>query len=130
MPPSANTLVLVDVPGLIGSPVGQKAGWAVKVGERFRDGSGVLPPGAERVLIAGQANLQAGGWVWKAAVVATAAAPPLADVAARERGEPDEVAGVAVVHSPRGAVLRRPGPEPLARLPPGQPPGTGRLGSS
>jgi hypothetical protein len=110
VPPSANTLVLVDVAGLTGSAVGKKAGWAVKVGERYRDGSGVLPPGAERVLIAGQVDLQAGDWEWKAAVADTASAPALADVAARERGEPDEVAGLAVVHSPRGAYFAAPAP--------------------
>jgi len=108
VPPTANTLVLVDVAGLTGSPVGQKAGWAVKVDERYRDGSGVLPPGAERVLIAGQVNLQAGHRVWKAAVVDAPSPPPLADVAARERGEPDEVAGLAVVHSPRGVYFASP----------------------
>jgi hypothetical protein len=110
VPPSANTLVLVDVAGLTGSPVGQKSGWAVKVNERYRDGSGVLPPGAERVLIAGQANLQTGVWVWKAAVVDTASAPSLTDVAAREQGEPDEVAGLTVVHSPRGVYFAAPAP--------------------
>src|SRR5262249_26070171 len=103
VPPTANILVMVDVKGLTSSPIGEKAGWTAKVEERFRSGVGVLPPGAERLLIAGQLNLAGGGWVWKAAVVHRPSIPPLKDIAAHEGGELDEVAGTPVVHSPRGA---------------------------
>jgi hypothetical protein len=108
VPPTANVLVLLDVKALADSPVGKKAGWGEKIDERYRSGAGVMPPGSERILIAAQADFAGGGRLWQAAVVQAPAAPTLKDLADREQAEPNEVGGLPVVLSRRGAYFAAP----------------------
>lgn len=103
VPPTANVFALFDVKELLASPIGQKAGWIQKTDENYRAGVGIIPPGTDRLAVSGQLNLAGGAWAWKAAVLEGQGLPTPADVAAREKGEVDEVAGFPVVLSPRRA---------------------------
>jgi hypothetical protein len=102
VPPSANVIALVNVKGLIDSPVGKKAGWAGRLEERARSGIGLVPPNTERLLVAGQLNLAGGAWTWKAAVLEGAGLPTIGDVVPSAKADADELDGYPVALSPRG----------------------------
>lgn len=113
VPDSANVLVLVDVKAVHASPVGQREDWADKTKQRYRSAGGVMAPGSERVLIAGQAHLADARWDWQAAVVDGPDAPDVPELIRRERGELDGAAGRSFVLSPRGAYFVPMGPSRL-----------------
>jgi hypothetical protein len=114
VPPTANFLAVVDAEKLLASPAAAKAGWAGKTEERYRSGLGIVPPGAKRVLVAGDVGLGAGAWAWKAAVIQGADLPPLASIAEREQSEVTDATGVPVVLSPRGVYFAAPADGELA----------------
>lgn len=114
VPASANVLAVVDAEALLASPIAAKAGWVGKAEDRYRSGLGVVPPGAKRVLVAGELGLAAGSWVWKAAVIQGEDLPTLASVAEREQSEVNEASGMPVVLSPRGVYFAAPAAGELA----------------
>ena len=123
VPDSANVLVLVDVKAVHASPVGQREDWAEKTKQRYRSAGGVMAPGSERVLIAGQCAPGrrpvglAGRRGGRAGRPGRARVDPARARRTRRRGR-----SVVRPLPPRG-VLRPPGPQPVRGLPPGRPPG-------
>lgn len=103
VPPLANSLVTFDIKKILNSPIGQKEDWAGRTKDKYRSGAGMMPPGAERVVIAGQVNFSHLGWNWQAVVVDAPDAPDIPELTRREKGELDSLADRPTILSPRGA---------------------------
>jgi hypothetical protein len=100
-PPTANTVVLIDVKGALASPLAKAEKWREKGQPENRGGLGFVPSDAEAVVIAVDVNLNAMTRDCQVGLVKVWNLPNMRDLAAREGGSPDEIAGQVAALSPR-----------------------------
>lgn len=105
LPEHANVLLLVDVDGLVKSPLGQREKWGDEIADRP---SGVLgvTSGASKLAVAMSMDLQSLDERWKLGMVETKAAPPkLSPLARREGGYVEQLELQNVAWTPRNLFL-------------------------
>lgn len=96
-----NSLVLVDVRGAFSSPLARAENWAEKSRTSGHGALGFVPPSAEAVVIAGEVNLTTLVRDFQIGLVRMRNVPSMREIAAREGGTADEIAGRLAVLSPR-----------------------------
>jgi cytochrome c551/c552 len=101
LPATTNTLVLVDVSAIYDSPLAKSLKWSEAYAQRFRAGVNTLPPDARRVAIACATNMSNLRREWQLVLTEVRQVANAREVAARESGILDEVAGRFAVLSPR-----------------------------
>ena len=101
VPANANAVLLIDADAVHKSPHGTKEGWAKNHERDSLGGADGLPPGVQRLVIAGQINPSTLDADWKVGIAATRTAITPAQLAAAEGGNTDTLAGRQVVLSPR-----------------------------
>ncbi len=101
VPATTNTLVLVDVPAIYDSPLAKALKWSETYQQRFRAGVHTLPPDAQRVAIACATNMSNLRREWQLVLMEVRQVANAREVAARESGKVDEIAGRFAVLSPR-----------------------------
>lgn len=100
-PANTNTLALIDVKGAFSSPLAKAEKWAER-GQPGNRGLGFVPPDAVTVVIATELNLSALTRDFQVGLVKVGHnVPGIREIAAREGGTVDEIAGRPVVLSPR-----------------------------
>jgi len=99
--PHTNSLVLVDVKGAMTSPLAKAEKWGEKATASGRGGLGFVPPDAEVVVIAGEVNLTTLVRDFQVGLVKVRNTPTMGELASREGGTADEIAGRLAVLSPR-----------------------------
>jgi hypothetical protein len=105
LPDGANVIALVDVEGLINSPLGQREKWGEKIADRPNAVLGVSEA-ALRSVVAAQVDLQTFEERWKLSMVQLATATPkLAVLARREGGYIEDIEHQQVVWTPRNFYL-------------------------
>ena len=118
VPGWANVVVLINARAAYDSPIGQREGW----GRHDEDAPGrpiMLPPGADRVLLAALYDPRHQQTDWQVGVLEMAEAVSLPTIAASEGGYVDQVGGVDCAWSPRDAYFIELGPQTLGVLFPG-----------
>lgn len=100
-PANTNAVVLIDVKKVFASGVAKKARWEEDAKASGYGGLGFVPPGAERIAIAGEVNLTTMTRDFQVGFVKLRDVPSFKALAAREGGLVDEIAGRAAVVSPR-----------------------------
>lgn len=100
-PSNTNAIVLIDVKKAFASEIAKKAKWEDGAKASGYGGLGFVPPGAERVAIAGEVNLTTMTRDFQVGFVKLRDVPSFKSLAAREGGLVDEIAGRAAVVSPR-----------------------------
>ena len=101
VPPSTNSLVLIDVKGARNSPLAKAEKWREKAQSSGRGGLGFIPPDAELVVIAGEVNFTTLVRDFQVGLVKVRDTPSIRELAAREGGTADEISGRLAVLSPR-----------------------------
>jgi hypothetical protein len=100
-PTNTNAVVLIDVKKAFASGVAKKAKWEDGEQASGYGGLGFVPPGAERIAIAGEVNFTTMTRDFQVGFVQMRDVPSFKTLAAREGGLVDEIAGRAAVVSPR-----------------------------
>lgn len=100
-PASANALLLVDVKGAYASPLAKREKWGAATDPDARGGLGFAPADAEAVAVAADVNLSTMARAFQVGLVKVPNLPNLRDLAAREGGTNDEIAGQVAALSPR-----------------------------
>jgi hypothetical protein len=100
-PPTANTVALIDVKGAFASPLARAEKWGERGQPDNRGGLGFVPRDAEAVLIAADVNLTAMTRDCQFGLVKVGSLPNMRDLATREGGSVDEIAGQVAALSPR-----------------------------
>lgn len=98
---NTNTLVLIDVKGAFSSPLAKAEKWAEKAQGNSHGGLGFVPRDAEVVVIAGEVNLTTLVRDFQIGLVKVRNVPTMKELATREGGTSDEIAGRLAVLSPR-----------------------------
>lgn len=98
---NANALVLIDVKRATNSPLAKKEKWSDKVRQSGHGGLGFFPPDAERVAVAAEINLTSMVRDFQIGLVKVRNMPNFKELAGREGGALDEIAGRLTVVSPR-----------------------------
>lgn len=98
---NTNSLVLIDVKGAFNSPLAKAENWAAKTKTGGHGGLGFIPPDAELVVIAGEVNYTTLVRDFQIGLVKVRNTPTMRELAAREGGTADEIAGRLAVLSPR-----------------------------
>jgi hypothetical protein len=96
---NTNSLVLIDAKGALASPLAKAEKWGEKTAGR--PGLGFVPPDAEAVVIAGEVNFSTLVRDFQVGLVRVRNTPTLRELAAREGGTADDIAGRLAVLSPR-----------------------------
>jgi hypothetical protein len=101
VPPNTNVIALIDVTGALASPLAQKERWVEKVQPGDRGGLGFVPNDAQQVVIAAEVNLNSFVRTFQVGLVRVRNVPTMNQLANREGGTQDEIAGRLAVLSPR-----------------------------
>jgi hypothetical protein len=96
LPDDANAIIVVNAAAIFASPQGQREGLKQRYADRFEAAPLILPPSAERMVLASEVNLAALRPEWQAAVLELSTDPSLADVARWRGGRNDVFAGQQV----------------------------------
>lgn len=100
-PANANALLLVDVKGAYASPLAKSEKWSTKGDPENRGGLGFVPSDAEAVVVAADVNLNTLARNNQVGLVKVRSLPNVRELAAREGGSNDEIAGQLAALSPR-----------------------------
>ena len=105
IPEKANAMLLVDVDGLLDSPLGRRQKWRDRAADRPTGALGVTTDAAKLVVAAG-VDLRSAEEHWKIGMLETHASPPAMTVlAAREGGYVEQLQTQSVAWTPRGFYL-------------------------
>ncbi len=100
---NTNTLVMIDVKGAFSSPLAKAENWSQKGDPNNRGGLGFVPRDAEAVVISAEVNFSSLTRDFQVGLVRVRNLPSMREIAAREGGTPDDIAGRVSVLSPRDA---------------------------
>jgi hypothetical protein len=98
---NTNALVLIDVKGATSSALAKRENWAEKAQQSGYGGLGFFPADAETVAVVAEINLTAMVREFQVGLVKVKNLPNFKELAAREGGAVDELAGKLTVISPR-----------------------------
>jgi hypothetical protein len=100
-PASTNAICLIDVKGAFASAMAKQENWAENGQPNNRGGLGFVPMGAEYLAIAADVNLNTMSRNFQVGLVKMRNAPTMKEIAAREGGTTDDIAGQNAALSPR-----------------------------
>ncbi|MFM2095724.1 MAG: hypothetical protein RIS70_2848 [Planctomycetota bacterium] len=105
IPEGANCIVLVDVDGLLNSPLGKKENWRDKHESEFEAGLVIAPPQTERIVVAAHLDLVQLHPQWQTSLMDLKYKPNLAKLATRVKGSLDSIGGLNVAVIPGGTFV-------------------------
>lgn len=92
VPPGANALMLLDVDGLLATPIGKKRKWADKLSNAYVDQGIAIPPASKRVVLAAELNPSNGlETVWESGVLDLSVDPSLTAIARAVSGTIEDI---------------------------------------
>jgi hypothetical protein len=114
---NTNAVVLIDVKQATASPLAKKEKWAEKMQQSGHGGLGFFPPDAELIAITGEINLTSMVRDFQLGLVKVKSLPNFKELAVREGGAMEEIAGQLTVVSPRNVYLTNTGGALVAAYP-------------
>jgi hypothetical protein len=118
VPSSANAIISINVPALHKSVLGKRDHWDTQHQTSYLGGVTAIPPTVNRLIMAAQINPRTLGTAWSVALADLNKQPALAEIAQREGGVVQEVAGLPVVTSSRDAFFVQFGPQVVGTMSP------------
>ena len=97
VPADANAVVAVDCKALFASPLAKSAGWRERYADAFESAPLLIPPTADRGLVAASFDLETMRPSWQAAILAASIDPTVEEIASRRGGTVDRIAGLGAV---------------------------------
>ncbi|MBP7936998.1 MAG: hypothetical protein KA354_20335 [Phycisphaerae bacterium] len=99
VPNDANALVLIDVAGMINSPLGVREGWKAKVASAYERKPLAIPPDTSRMVMAAQIEPGNMGTVWAVSVMDVAKPLSLDSIVSDEGGYLDKFGSIPAAWS-------------------------------
>lgn len=99
--PNTNTLVLINVQAAMASPLAKAEKWSEAAQRDSRGAFGFIPPETSVAVIASEVNLSSMSRDFQVGLVRMRNVPSMRELASREGGTTDEIAGRISVLSPR-----------------------------
>ena len=104
IPSSANSIVVIDVAGVHASPLAKKEGWQKKHESAYVERPIILPPEADKIVIAAQRNPNNNsGQNWELAVMNLKEPFSMSSIARAEGGYVDSINGLQAAWTPSDA---------------------------
>jgi hypothetical protein len=97
IPSQANTILVIDVPGLHQSPLGLRQNWAKRHERNFGEGVVSIPPSVLRVVAAAQLNTATLDSAWERVLLESPKPISSEQLAQALAGQTDQVAGQSIV---------------------------------
>lgn len=107
IPPGANAIVVIDVDGVVTSPLGLRNNWKEKLADAYAAKPLIVPPNARKVVMASWIEPTSMLPIWEASVMELSGAPSMERIAKSERGFVDTLAGKQAAWSPINAYFLR-----------------------
>jgi hypothetical protein len=107
LPESPNVVVLLNAEKIFASEVAMEGGWKQQYGSTYADTPLLMPPSAQQFVLAADMDLAQMSPRWQAAVMRLSMNPSKELIARTIGGEADELAGLDVVSTPKGAMIVR-----------------------
>ncbi len=107
IPPGANTIAVIDVNGVINTPMGKQNHWKEKLADAYAAKPLVVPPGALKLVLASWIEPATMRPVWEASAIELDKAPSMEKIAKAERGFAESVADKPAAWSPINAYFIR-----------------------
>ncbi len=118
VPGTANVLLLVDVNAVHKSRLGVKEGWEKQHEQNYTAGIASIPPFVNKLVMGSYQDPVALENLWQVAVADIDMKPSINDIAQREGGTADQLAGQPIVLSPRQAYFTLFGPQTVGVMRP------------
>lgn len=96
LPDDANAVIVVNASAMYASPIGQRDDWKTKYSDHFEAAPLILPPSAERCVLAAELDLATLRPEWQTAAMELTIDPSPADIARKRGGRNDALAGKEV----------------------------------
>jgi hypothetical protein len=107
IPASPNVVVVLNAEKIFASEVATDGGWKQQYGATFADTPLLMPPSAEQFVLAADVDLAQFQPRWQAAVMRLSINPSKELIARTIGGQADELAGLDVISTPKGAMIVR-----------------------
>ena len=118
IPPSANTVVVLDAEEIFASDVATREGWKQRYESAYSDAPLLLPPGAHQFVLAAELELATMKPRWEVAVTRLADDPSMNLIARTVGGERDTVADLEAIATPRNSLIVKFGPHVFGMMRP------------
>ena len=102
VPGDANVLMVMDVQGIMASPLAQKEGWKEKRSADYAARPLTFPPQVTKLIRAAHVDMELHEAKWQVAILEAGKIPPLETIEKNMQGYVDTVANTKTVWSPRG----------------------------
>jgi hypothetical protein len=119
LPSSSNTLVMLNAEKIFASEVATRGGWKQRYDATYSDAPLLLPPGAQQFVLAADLELPDLTPRSEVAVMRLTDDVSMGLIARHVRGNPDEVAGLETVSTPKGATIVKFAPYVFGLIKPG-----------
>jgi len=107
IPPGANAVGIIDVDGVVSSPLGLKNDWKKKLANAYATKPLIVPPDAKKLVYASWIEPTTMTPVWEASVIELANAPSMDRIAKKERGFVDTIGDKQAAWAPMNAYFVR-----------------------
>jgi hypothetical protein len=110
IPPSANTLVMLNADQIFASDVGTREHWKQHYDDTYADSPLLLPPSAQQFVLAADMDLAYMKPRWEVAAMRLADDPSMGLVARAVHGDRDTLGGLEAITTPKNALIVKFGP--------------------
>lgn len=107
IPPGANAVGIIDVDGVVTSPLGLKNDWKKKLSNAYAAKPLIVPPDAKKLVYASWIEPTTMTPVWEASVIELSNAPSMERIAKKERGFVDTIGDKQAAWAPINAYFVR-----------------------
>jgi len=107
IPPGANAIAIINVKGVVDTPMGKQYKWKEKLADAYATKPLIVPPDATQVVLAAWINPANMRPIWEASVIELSRAPSMERIAKAERGFTESVADKPAAWSPINAYFVR-----------------------
>jgi hypothetical protein len=119
IPEGSNALVLIDIGGVLSSPIAKANGWGGKLQDGAADRPVYLPPEADKVVIAASLDIARGfNRDWQVALMGLTTPLSMAEIARAEGGHADRIGNADVAWVPSDAYFLQVAPQVLGLMAP------------
>ena len=118
IPTRPNSLILLNVDGIVRSPLGSREGWRGDQEKAYSAGMTILPPDTTKVVMAAKLDLEFMKTTWESAILEVSYDHSMPKIAMRSGGTVDEIAGREAALLPSDTYVVKFGPTKIGAMSP------------